>query len=52
MGRILIADDHDALRRGLVRALQEASHDVDEAPNGNAAIEKLTRATTTSSSAT
>ncbi len=41
MGRILIADDHDALRRGLVRALQEASHDVDEAPNGNAAIEKL-----------
>ena len=41
MGRILIADDHDALRRGLVRALREASHDVDEAPNGNAAIEKL-----------
>jgi Nif-specific regulatory protein len=41
MGRILIADDHDALRRGLVRALQEAGHDVDEAPNGNAAIEKL-----------
>src|SRR4029453_11363185 len=41
MGRILIADDHDALRRGLARALQEASHDVDEAPNGNAAIEKL-----------
>ncbi len=41
MGRILIADDHDALRRGLVRALQEAAHDVDEAPNGNAAIERL-----------
>ncbi|MBK5299510.1 MAG: sigma-54-dependent Fis family transcriptional regulator [Vicinamibacteria bacterium] len=41
MGRILIADDHDALRRGLARALTEASHDVDEAPNGNAAIEKL-----------
>ena len=41
MGRILIADDHDALRRGLARALREASHDVDEAPNGNAAIEKL-----------
>jgi DNA-binding NtrC family response regulator len=41
MGRILIADDHDALRRGLVRALTEAGHDVDEAPNGNAAIEKL-----------
>ncbi len=41
MGRILIADDHDALRRGLVRALTEAGHDVDEAPNGNAAIQRL-----------
>jgi two-component system, NtrC family, response regulator AtoC len=41
MGRILIADDHDALRRGLVRALTEAGHDVDEAANGNAAIESL-----------
>ena len=41
MGRILIADDHDALRRGLARALTEAGHDVEEAPNGNAAIERL-----------
>ena len=41
MGRILIADDHDALRRGLARALAEAGHDVVEAPNGNAAIERL-----------
>jgi Nif-specific regulatory protein len=41
MGRILIADDHDALRRGLVRALSDAGHEVDEAPNGNAAIERL-----------
>jgi len=41
MGRILIADDHDALRRGLVRGLTEAGHDVDEASNGNAAIERL-----------
>ncbi|HEY3383245.1 MAG TPA: sigma-54 dependent transcriptional regulator [Vicinamibacterales bacterium] len=41
MGRILVADDHDALRRGLARALTEAGHDVDEAPNGNAAIERL-----------
>jgi Nif-specific regulatory protein len=41
MGRILIADDHDALRRGLARALTEAGHDTDEAPNGNAAIERL-----------
>ena len=38
MGRILIADDHDSLRRGLARGLTEAGHDVDEAPNGNAAI--------------
>jgi Nif-specific regulatory protein len=41
MGRILIADDHDALRRGLARGLTEAGHDVDEASNGNAAIERL-----------
>ncbi len=41
MGRILIADDHDSLRRGLAQALADAKHDVEEAPNGNAAIEKL-----------
>ncbi len=41
MGRILIADDHDALRRGLKRGLTEAGHDVEEASNGNAAIERL-----------
>jgi DNA-binding NtrC family response regulator len=41
MGRILIADDHDSLRRGLVRALTEAGHEVDEAPNGNVALERL-----------
>jgi len=41
MGRILIADDHDALRRGLARALVAAGHEVEEAPNGNAAIERL-----------
>ncbi len=41
MGRILVADDHDALRRGLALALTGAGHDVDEAGNGNAAIEKL-----------
>src|ERR687883_261185 len=41
MGRILIADDHDSLRRGLAQALAEAGHDTEEAPNGNAAIEKL-----------
>ena len=42
MGRILIADDHDALRRGLVRGLTEGGHEVEEASNGNAAIERLT----------
>src|SRR4029078_10143882 len=41
MGRILIADDHDALRRGLKRGLTEAGHEVEEASNGNAAIECL-----------
>ena len=41
MGRILIAEDHDALRRGLTRGLAGAGHEVDEASNGNAAIERL-----------
>src|SRR5512138_1717343 len=41
MGRILIADDHDALRRCLARGLTEAGHEVEEASNGNLAIEKL-----------
>src|SRR5689334_23324137 len=41
MGRILIADDHDALRRGLARGLTEAGHEVEEASNGNQAIERL-----------
>src|SRR5262245_60934680 len=41
MGRILIADDHDSLRRGLAQAVAESGHDVEEAPNGNAAIERL-----------
>src|SRR5215203_553032 len=41
MGRILVADDHVSLRRGIVRALTDAQHDVDEAANGNIAIEKL-----------
>src|SRR5437899_5889522 len=41
MGRILIADDHDALRRGLARGLTEAGHEIEEAANGNAAIERL-----------
>ncbi|MCA1583356.1 MAG: sigma-54 dependent transcriptional regulator [Acidobacteria bacterium] len=41
MSRILVADDHDALRRGLALALTGAGHDVEEAGNGNAAIERL-----------
>ena len=41
MGRILVADDHDSLRRGLARALADAGHDVQEASNGNAALERL-----------
>src|SRR4026209_1010199 len=41
MGRILIADDHDSLRRGLAQAVAEAGQDVEEAPNGNAAIVML-----------
>src|SRR6187431_2149549 len=41
MGRILVVDDHDSLRKGLVRALNNAGHDVEEAPNGTVAIERL-----------
>jgi Nif-specific regulatory protein len=41
MGRILVADDHDSLRRGLIRALTEAGHEVEEAPNGTVAMERL-----------
>src|SRR3989449_8877135 len=41
MGRILIADDHDALRRGLARGLTEAGHEIEEASNGHAVIELL-----------
>ena len=41
MGRILIADDHDSLRRGLARALTESGHEVEEASNGNLAIQRL-----------
>jgi DNA-binding NtrC family response regulator len=39
--RILIVDDHDSLRRAMTRALRETGLDVDEAANGNAAIEQL-----------
>src|SRR4029079_6266942 len=41
MRRILIADDHDSLRRGLAQGIAEAGHDVEEAANGNTAIEQL-----------
>ncbi len=41
MGRILIVDDHDSLRKGLVKALSNAGHDVEDAPNGTGAIERL-----------
>ena len=41
MARILVADDHDALRRGLALSLTTAGHEVDEAGNGNAALERL-----------
>ncbi len=41
MGRILVVDDHDSLRKGLVKALTNAGHDVEEAANGTGAIERL-----------
>lgn len=39
--RILVADDHDSLRRGIRLTLRETGHDVEEAANGNAAIGQL-----------
>ena len=41
MARILVADDHDALRRGLALSLTTAGHEVEEAGNGNAALQHL-----------
>ena len=41
MGRILVADDHDSLRRGIVRALADAQARGGRGANGNVAIEKL-----------
>ncbi len=41
MARILVADDHDSLRRGIARELAKAGHDVDEASNGTAALERI-----------
>lgn len=41
MGRILVVDDHDTLRRGIVKALTDAGHDVEQAANGTAAFERL-----------
>ena len=41
MGRILVADDQDAIRRWLARELVRGGHEVEEASNGNAAIERL-----------
>ncbi len=41
MGRILVVDDHDSLRKGLVRALGNAGHDIEEAASGTVAIERL-----------
>jgi CheY-like chemotaxis protein len=52
MSRILIADDHDSLRRGLAQGIAEAGHDVEEAANGIPRSRSCTTAITTSSSAT
>ena len=41
MSRILVADDQDAIRRWLARELEKGGHEVEEASNGNAAIERL-----------
>ena len=40
-GRILVADDRDSLRRAMARGLADVGHEIEEAANGNAAIERL-----------
>ncbi len=39
--RVLIAEDNDALRRGIAQALSERLHSVDEARSGSEAIERI-----------
>jgi DNA-binding NtrC family response regulator len=39
--RILVVEDNDTLRRGVVRALSESWSDVDDASAGDAAIERI-----------
>ena len=41
MARILIADDHTALRRGIAERLSDRGYGVDEASNGSEVIERL-----------
>jgi CheY-like chemotaxis protein len=43
LARILIAEDEDALRGLIVRALAEEGHEVVAAADGAAALDKLTR---------
>lgn len=44
MARIMIAEDEVAVRTLLTRALTQDGHDVDSAPDGAAALEKLSGA--------
>lgn len=41
--RVLVVDDEDSVRRAVVRSLQRRGHTVDEAPEGNRALELLER---------
>jgi len=43
-GRILVVEDNDTLRRGIVRALRDSWDHVEEEASGEAAISRLTRA--------
>ncbi|HVY57966.1 MAG TPA: response regulator [Xanthobacteraceae bacterium] len=46
MARVLVAEDEDALRSFIVRALGEDGHEVVGAADGAEALDRLTRATT------
>ncbi len=43
MARILVIDDNDTVRLSMRLALEDADHEVDEAPDGAAGLEHLRR---------
>ena len=47
MAKLLVADDQRNMRTTLAMMLRGAGHDVDEAENGEAAVERISAVTAT-----